>query len=103
MDLANSKDRHSALPQYIQQHRPWRLHRIVVAAFRAPKTPRRARKWPGDHAPAAVRSVPNLARDFAVAIEPHYGNDLLVRGNLQNAVARRVRTRVTRAHVRRSD
>src|SRR5260370_22213352 len=99
MDLANSKDRHSALRQYIQQHRPWRLHRIVVAAFRAPKTPRRARKWPGDHAPDAVRAVQNLARDFAVAIELRYGNDLLVRGNLESAVARRVHSRTTHAQV----
>ena len=56
-------------------------------------------KRPRDHAPHAVRPIQNFACDFAHAIKFSDRNHFLMRGNLKDAVARRVHNRFSRAHM----
>ena len=99
MNFADAVDRDAAIFQDVHQHGTWRLDRVVVAARCAREIPRHACERAGDYAADFVRSIQQLARDFAHFVQLADGNDFFVGGDLKHAVAGSVDNRKSSAHM----
>src|ERR1700738_5124987 len=87
MNFSNAEDRDFALNQQVHQHGARRLDSIIVAAFRAPKTSRRAGERPRNDSTDFIRSIEHFARDLAHSVKLGDWDDVFVRRNLKYAIA----------------
>ena len=98
-DLADAVHRDSAIVELIEQHALGRRHGVIVAIGGARETAGRAGERPRDHAAHLVRSAQNLARGLAHLVQFPERDHFLMRGDLEDAVGRRVDDRRAGAHV----
>ena len=96
VNFADAEDGHGALFEHVEQHRLRRLDGVVVPARRPHKISSRPGERPRDHAADSIRPIQNFSRDFAHAIQLIDWNDVFMRGDLKDAVARRVDDRLAR-------
>ena len=97
--LAHGVHRHAGVVDLLEVGAPRRLHGVVVAARGALERARLADERPRDHAPDRVLAGHDLARLLAVRVELLDRHDLLVRGDLEHRVGRRVDDQIAGLHV----
>ena len=99
LDLADGDDRRARVCQQVEQRRRERRQREVAPVGGSLERARRPDKRPRDHAADSPADAHQVERDCADAIQLRHRHDVLVRGNLEDAVGRRVDDRRSGAHV----
>src|SRR6185436_2385379 len=103
VDLADGHDRHALSRQPIEQRLGNRFERVIVAVRGPLERPWRADRRPRDDAADAHAAADEIERDLADAVLLGDGDDVLVRGDLKDAVGRRVDNRLARPYVLRPE
>ena len=98
-DLADGVDRDAVGLQLVEVGAPGRVEREVLAPLRALERARAAPERARDHAPDGVLAAHDLARGLAGGVQLGLRHLVLVRGDLQHRVGRRVDDQVARAQV----
>src|ERR1700716_1059910 len=87
MNFSDAEDRDFALNQHVHQHGARRVDSIIVAAFSAPKTSRRAGERPRNDSADSIRSIEHFARDLAHSVKLGDWDDVFVGRNLKYTIA----------------
>src|SRR5450759_4076463 len=98
-DLADADHGHRALVQQVEIRRAQRRQREVAAPRRALVGARHAGERARDHPPYGVGAAQDAARYLAPAVQLGYGHNVLVTGDLEDGIGRRVHDRPAARHM----